>query len=242
MKRGKKVLLWILSILPITIIMVFLLYYNRANPEALDIANTMEQIGNDYYFHGDSNIGFIIFSGAKADEKAYAYLAQLLHEAGHTVVIPRVLFHLSATGIGHGVEIIDSHPEIEKWILIGHSLGGLPVGRIAVKRPDKLLGVALLATYMSTDLSELEIAAIRITARNDKIMRREITERHLDYLPDNSTSVIIEGGNHQGFGAYDSLSRDGEATIGWKEQNQQTVRLILDFFDAQIERSSQGRR
>lgn len=233
MKRGKRMFLWITAILILTIISS-LLYYNKAYREALDIATTMDRIGDDYYFHGDSKVGFIIFSGAKADEKAYAYMAELLYKEGHTVVIPKVLFYLSATGIKHGFEIMESNPEIEKWILIGHSLGGLPVSRIAVKQPDKLVGIAFLASYMSTDLSAIDIPAIRITASNDKIMNKKMLEQHLDYLPKKSSSIIIAGGNHQGFGAYGSLSRDGEATMSWKEQQEQTVRLILDFFGAQI--------
>ncbi|WP_382549416.1 alpha/beta hydrolase, partial [Streptomyces sp. NPDC057131] len=198
------------------------------------ISNTMEKVENDYYFKGNSDVGFIIFSGAKADEKAYAYMAKLLNEAGHTVIIPKVMFHMSATGINHGFEIMESNPEIEKWFLIGHSLGGLPISSIADKEPDKLQGIAFLASYMITDLSRLDISAIRITASNDKIMNKKRMEEHLDYLPENSTSVVIDGANHQGFGAYDSLSRDGEATMSWKEQQERTVRLILDFFDPQI--------
>ena len=44
----------------------------------------------------------------------------------------------------------------------------------------------------------------------------------------------MEGANHQGFGAYNSLSRDGEAVMSWKEQQEQAVQLILDFFEGQL--------
>lgn len=213
---------------------VFLFYYNKALPEALEIADTMEKVDQDYYFYGDSKVGFIIYSGAKVDEKAYAYMAKLLHEEGHTVILPKVLFHMSMTGIDHGIEIIDANPDVEAWFLIGHSLGGLPAGRIAAMRPDKVRGVAFLASYMSTDLTETDISAIRITADNDRIMSKERLEEHLDYLPEHSASVQLEGANHQGFGAYASIARDGEATITWKEQQEQSIRLILDFFDVQI--------
>lgn len=233
MKRRTKIILSITTVL-LPAITASLLYYNKAFPEAVEIAETMEKVGNDYYFRGDSNVGFIIFSGAKADEKAYAYMAKRLHEAGHTVVIPKVLFHLSITGIGHGTEIIEANPEIEKWFLIGHSLGGIPAGRIAVKKPDKVYGVALVATYMSTDLSELDISAIRIMAENDGNLNESMAESNLHYLPKNSMSKMIAGANHNGFGAYDSLSSDGEAIISWKEQQEQTVQMMLEFFDAQI--------
>lgn len=141
---------------------------------------------------------------------------------------------MSAFGIGHGTEIMETNPEIEKWFLIGHSLGGLPISRIAAQAPVKLEGIVFLASYMITDLSETNISAIRITAENDKIMNKDKMEENLHYLPNNSISVVLRGANHQGFGAYSSLSRDGEATISWKEQQEQSVELILDFFKEQI--------
>lgn len=232
-----------LSIIGVLVIAVMsmLLYYNKAFPEALEIAAQMEKIGDDYYFNGDSKVGFIIFSGAKADEKAYAYIAELLHEAGHTVVIPKVPFHLSAFGIEHGFEIMEDNPQIKKWILVGHSLGGVPVSRIAAKQPDKLLGVAFLATMASADLSGLDLSAIRITADNDKIMSSKMMDSYIGNLPQNSFNIELKGANHQGFAAYNSfMSRDGKATITWQKQNEQTVQLILDFFDAQITEVSTG--
>ncbi|MCD8120496.1 MAG: hypothetical protein LUE29_13655 [Lachnospiraceae bacterium] len=124
-----------------------LLYYNKAFPEALRIADEMQNIGDDYYFFGKSNVGFIIFTGAKTDERAYTYIAKLLHEKGHTVIIPKQKFHLSAFGTKHGMELMSANPKIEKWILVGHSLGGVPVSRIAAARPEHLTGAAFLATY-----------------------------------------------------------------------------------------------
>jgi hypothetical protein len=233
-KRWKRMLLCVLAIF-IAVIVFALFYYNKALPEALQIADTMEKSGNDYYFNGDSNVGFIIFSGSKVDEKAYAYMAKLLHEAGHTVVIPNFPIHMSALGTNHGIEIMDENPNIEKWFLIGHSIGGLPISRIAAQNPPKLQGVAFLASYMIMDLSDLDISAIRILASNDEVMDKKRMEEHLDYLPQNSISAVIEGANHQGFGAYASpFNRNGEATISWKEQQEQAIHMILDFFSAQI--------
>jgi len=193
-------------------------------------------VGNDYYFYGKSDIGFIIFSGAKIDERAYAYIAKLLHDEGHTVVIPKQLFHLSMFGTKHGTEIMDANPGIEKWILIGHSLGGVPVSRIAASQPDSLIGVVFLATYASADLSGLDIAAIRITAENDGVMNNESMEKYDRNLPADTENIMMEGANHQGFAAYRSVSgRDGEASFSWQEQNEKSVRLILGLFSEKID-------
>lgn len=225
----------IIGILAVFIV-VILLYFNKAFPKALEIAEgEMELVGKDYCFFGDKSVGFIIFSGVKTDDRAYAYIAKLLHEAGYTVIIPKQLFHISAFGTRHGMEIMESHPKVRQWILIGHSLGGMPASRIAAARPDKVMGIALLATFASTDLSGLDISAIRICAENDGIMNNENMDRFSGNLPSKSDKVMIKGANHQGFGAYDALSnRDGEASITWQEQNEQSVRLILDFFAGQL--------
>ncbi|MCD8364325.1 MAG: alpha/beta hydrolase [Clostridiales bacterium] len=224
----------IAGILAVFILSV-LFYYNKPFPEAQEIAEEMEVVDGDYWFYGGSKVGFLIFTGAQTDERAYAYIAKLLHGEDHTVVIPKQPFQMSAFGTKHGLEIVESHLEIEKWILVGHSLGGLPVSRIAVAMPDKIIGVAYLATYASADLSGLDISAIRITAQNDGIMNNDRMAGFNNNLPEHSATIMLEGANHQGFAAYDSLSnRDGEAAISWKEQNELSARYILDFFGEQI--------
>ncbi len=225
------IVLMIILIILAAAVLAILLYHNHAYPEAVQIADEMEHAGKDYYFRGGSDIGFIIFSGAKTDEKAYAYIAKLLHEKGYTVVIPKQLFHMSLFGTKHGLEIMASNPDVRKWILIGHSLGGMPVARIAATKPKRLFGVAFLATYASVDLSALNIGAIRITADHDGIMNNDFMQRYDGNLPRNASNIMLEGANHQGFAAYHSTSgRDGEASLSWQEQNEQTVRLILDYF------------
>ncbi|MDR3295106.1 MAG: hypothetical protein LBT26_04650 [Clostridiales Family XIII bacterium] len=53
-KRGKKMVVFLCIIGALAIAMItVLLYYNKAFPEALEIAATMDKVGDDYYF-GDS--------------------------------------------------------------------------------------------------------------------------------------------------------------------------------------------
>lgn len=235
------VILFIIIAVLVIAILIILLYYNKPFPEAKAIGGEMTLADNDYYFYGDSSVGFIIFSGAKTDDLAYAYLAKLLHEEGHTVVIPKQAFHISAFGSKHGLEIMKTNPDIHTWILIGHSLGGMPVSRIAAAQPDHLAGIVFLATFASVDLSDLNISALRLTAENDGIMNNANMERYNHNLPEHTATIMLLGANHQGFGAYRSSSgRDKEATISWKEQNEQTVELILDFFSEQIREAAAG--
>ena len=234
-KRIRKKKIWMIAAIVIAVmLLVAAFFYTTALPEAAEIAKQMKDVDGDLYFYGDSGVGFIIYPGAKADERSYAYIAQQLNAEGHTAVIPNIPLHMSVWGPEQGLEIIEDNPEVEKWFLIGHSLGGLPISQIAAKQPEKLEGIAFVASLMICDLSDTDLSAIRITAEHDGVMPDKMMESNLDYLPENSTSVMIEGANHNQFGAYWHPGFDGKATITWKEQQDQMISLILDFFDEQI--------
>ncbi len=234
-KRIRKKKIWMIAAIVIAVmLLVAAFFYTPALPEAAEIAKQMKDVDGDLYFYGDSGVGFIIYPGAKADERSYAYIAQQLNAEGHTAVIPNIPLHMSVWGPEQGLEIIEDNPEVEKWFLIGHSLGGLPISQIAAKQPEKLEGIAFVASLMICDLSDTDLSAIRITAEHDGVMPDKMMESNLDYLPENSTSVMIEGANHNQFGAYWHPGFDGKATITWKEQQDQMISLILDFFDEQI--------
>ena len=234
-KQNRKKKIWMIAAIVIAVmLLVAAFFYTPALPEAAEIAKQMKDVDGDLYFYGDSGVGFIIYPGAKADERSYAYIAQQLNAEGHTAVIPNIPLHMSVWGPEQGLEIIEDNPEVEKWFLIGHSLGGLPISQIAAKQPEKLEGIAFVASLMICDLSDTDLSAIRITAEHDGVMPDKMMESNLDYLPENSTSVMIEGANHNQFGAYWHPGFDGKATITWKEQQDQMISLILDFFDEQI--------
>ncbi|MCC8046846.1 MAG: alpha/beta hydrolase [Clostridium sp.] len=219
----------------IVFILVVLLYHNNAYPESQEIADEMEMEGRDYWFYGDTGVGFIIFTGAKVDEPGYAYIAGQLHEEGHTVVIPNQIFTMSAFGTNHAIEIMKEHTEINKWILVGHSLGGMPVSRVAEQAPEYLTGIVYLASYAFSDLSGLDFPALRITADHDGVMNNERMENYAHNLPTGSETVELEDANHRGFGGYFSrFSREEDVALTWQEQNTICVNLILDFYAEQI--------
>ena len=131
--------------------------------------STYEIDFEEYYKKGYRAIIFdidntLVEHGVKADERSYAYIAQQLNKEGHTVIIPNIPLHMAVYGPEQGLAIMEDNPQIEKWFLIGHSLGGLPISQIAAEQPEKLEGVAFVASLMILDLSNTDISAIRITA------------------------------------------------------------------------------
>ncbi len=219
----------------VVFILVILLYHSNAYPETKGFVDELEVKKKNYWLYGDSGVGFMFFTGAKVKETGYAYIAHLLHEKGHTVVIPHEPFTMSAFRTKRKIEILKDHPEINKWILIGHSLGGMPVTRIASEAPEYLTGIVYLASYATSDLSNLDFPALRITAENDGVMNNDRMSSYEKNLPAGSETVVLEGAIHRGFGSYRSrFSREVETTIGWREQNEVSVDIILNFYAKRI--------
>ena len=96
------------------------------------------------------------------------------------------------------------YPEIETWIIGGHSLGGSFACGYAKDFTDKIDGVVLWASCPSEDfrLDATDLKAISIYGSNDG--HPETIEEGAEHLPADAEFVKIEGGNHTQFGWYDT--------------------------------------
>ena len=54
-------------------------------------------------------------------------------------------------------------------------------------------------------------------------------QKNPQYDPDDTTIVVLEGGNHAQFGNYGIQSGDGVASISRQEQQKQTSLAIREF-------------
>ena len=76
----------------------------------------------------------------------------------------------------------------------------------------------LLASYpdKSVDFSSSNIPVLSIVASHDKILNWEKYEASKSRLSKASEELVIEGGNHSGFGMYGEQKGDGKASISNK--------------------------
>ena len=59
------------------------------------------------------------------------------------------------------------------------------------------------------------------------MLNREQYEKARQYFPADTREVVIDGGNHAGFGNYGKQDGDGEATVSPEEQQRRKAREIL---------------
>ncbi|MGB1254115.1 MAG: alpha/beta hydrolase, partial [Candidatus Promineifilaceae bacterium] len=66
----------------------------------------------------------IYYPGGLVEPEAYAVTAQGIADAGYLVILPKMPLNLAVTDANRAESIVAAFPEIESWVIGGHSLGG----------------------------------------------------------------------------------------------------------------------
>lgn len=171
-------------------------------------------------------VGIVLYPGGKVDPYAYASLAAELAERGYFVSIAKAPFNLAFFNIGAAGEIMQANPDVQSWWVAGHSLGGVAAAEFAAENAQDVQGIVFLASYSSADLSETGLEALSVYGSEDGVLNMEAYEEGKPNLPARFAEIVIEGGNHAGFGNYGPQEGDGEASISAQEQQEQTADAI----------------
>ncbi|MEF2965741.1 alpha/beta fold hydrolase [Paenibacillus sp. M1] len=229
--KRRKVLSWTLAVVVVLVLGLAVLY-KTLTYEPLDAAVsalssdenvTVNKTGDGYVLEPAGmealQPNIIFYPGGLVEPESYALFGRKLAEAGHRVYIAAMPLNLAMLGQNKADSFIAEHPE-DSYVIGGHSLGGVFASRYAAKHPDSVAGVYFLASYADDggSLNGLNMSALQITGSNDGVLDREAWERAKSNLPDATTYVTIEGGNHGQFGVYGMQKGDNAASISAEEQ------------------------
>jgi hypothetical protein len=175
--------------------------------------------------------GMIIYPGGRVDYRSYAPAARALAEQGYLAVIVPMPFNLAVFGSGKANDVIAAHPEITKWAIGGHSLGGAMSAKYVYDNPDAVEGIGFWAAYPATNnsLADRNLKVASISASNDGLATPAKIDASRPYLPASTQWLQIQGGNHAGFGYYGPQPGDGQATITREDQQAQTVAATVQM-------------
>ncbi len=231
MKIRKKRIYKVIGISLLTLVLfvsAFFIYvsdYYRADSYALEILDKLNfvQEKNLTIIYPEESIdtAVIFYPGAKVEEIAYIPLLKKLADNGITCVLVKMPFHMAIFNKDAADDVFDEIPEIKKWYICGHSMGGAMASSYASDNMDKLDGVILLGAYIYGDVLEDDALTIYGTLNSN-------LEENINYTKNIN---IIEGGNHAQFGNYGKQKGDPDATISSEEQQNITVQIILDFIN-----------
>lgn len=151
---------------------------------------------------GESEVGLVFYPGGRVHPEAYvATLAPLAREANATVVIPEMPLNLAVLDQNAAGPAMDRY-DPDRWVVGGHSLGGVMACRYAASNPDRVAGVALVASYCDQNIAERDLAVLSVTGEADTVLDRDSYRANLANLPTDATVVTLPGVNHTQFGAY----------------------------------------
>ena len=206
-------------------------------PEALPYLQSTDRVqvtaGNYAWFQPvekPAQIGFIFYPGGRVDYRSYAPLAARLAEKGWPSAIIPMPLNLAVFGTDKAAEVIKGHPEVTRWVIAGHSLGGTMASQFAGRNPDSISGIVFLASYPAdAKLASSSLPALAIFGENDGLVTTEDREKFRPRFPASTEWLVIEGGNHAGFGWYGKQEEDKPADISVEEQTLQVVQAIDRF-------------
>lgn len=238
----KKKMSWCKKIiLSLVLIIVLLLggivgYVNMSTMDATGSAVAISQSAKDekdylLFSNGQKNaLSVIFYPGALVSPESYSVWAQEVAQSGYDVYIMKMPLNLAVLGKNKATEIISDHPK-QKFVLAGHSLGGVMASRFVSEQKDQIVGMAFLASYPDKkgSLAESDLAVLSLTGSKDGVLNQEKYESSKAYLPKDTTIKVIEGGNHAGFGEYGKQKGDNPATITNEMQQKEISRHLTDW-------------
>jgi len=180
---------------------------------------------------GEPTAGLVLYPGARVDPRAYAPAAHTLAQEGYLVVIAPMPLNLAILAPDRAADVMTAFPEIDRWAVGGHSLGGAMAARFAYQNPDTVQRLVLWAAYPAStdDLSGLPLAVTSIYGTRDGLTTGAKITASRALLPGDTRWVVIEGGNHAQFGWYGPQPGDGTATVSREEQQRQIVAATLEL-------------
>ncbi|MBF2386840.1 alpha/beta hydrolase [Listeria welshimeri] len=183
----------------------------------------------------DAGLSVILYPGAFVDALSYAPLANNLASSGFKTYVVEMPLNLAVFGKNRAADIIDEAPD-EKFVIGGHSLGGVMASRFAHENNNEIEGVFFLASYPDKkgSLKNASFPAISITATKDNVLNKEAYNKNKKYLPKDTTFVSIEGGNHGQFGSYGEQHGDGKATIRGTDQTDQVTNALIAWLNTSV--------
>ena len=173
--------------------------------------------------------GFVFYPGGKVQYNAYEPLLAKLAEKGIACFLVKMPFNLAVFNINGAEKVLNQFPEIENWFIGGHSLGGSMAASFLGKNQFDIKGLILLASYSTVDFSESDIKLLSIFGSEDGVLNLEKYALYKENFPKSAREIVIQGGNHGGFGFYGAQEGDGTATISNEEQTTKTAELIAEF-------------
>ncbi|WP_350349028.1 alpha/beta hydrolase [Agromyces sp. G08B096] len=240
MSRPVRVLLAVLGVLALLVV-VFLVYAHTVmmgerpaalrawTDDAVEITSTETGIVIAPV-EGDTGEGLVFVPGAKVDPYAYLdKLAGVAEASGLTVVITKPTLNLAFFDTRPLAAFTALAPEVDRWYVGGHSLGGVRACQLAAD--EEAVGLILFGSYCATDLSESDLRVLSVSGTADGLSTPAKIDAASGLLPADAVFTELEGVNHADFGDYGAQPGDGASGVDDETARRLIAEAVADFVD-----------
>lgn len=164
-----------------------------------------------------NDTGLFFQPGARVEARAYAAVLRPQAEAGHVVVIEKQPLGIAFLSLGALDDARSAAPDVNRWVVGGHSLGGTVAAMQADSDEDPdspVAGLLLYASYPAGDVSgSLDMPVLSLSADLDGLATPGKIQASQSDLPEDADLQVIAGASHAQFGDYGTQPGDGIPTI-----------------------------
>lgn len=181
-------------------------------------ANYLPTTENDSYltYRDKSDIGFIFYPGAKVESNAYSYLSDITAN----VYIAKFPFELAMFDYKVADQIIADNPQITKWYIGGHSLGGVFANRYAITSTYPISGLVFLGSYPAAG-DQSNLPGIALFGDRDTVVGDY--HQKADLFTNDQRIIELTMASHSGFGNYGQQKGDTSLTPDEIHQQQKAI-------------------
>ena len=182
--------------------------------------------------------GLIFYPGGRVDYRSYSPLLHSIAAQGYKVVLLQMPLNLAIFGVEKAADVIKAFPEVKSWAVGGHSLGGSMAAQFVSNHFSAVQGLVFWASYPAGSLKDrFDFKVVSISGSLDGLATPAKVDDSHKLLPDNTTYVVIAGGDHGQFGSYGDQPGDNPASISpdeqWKQIVDATVGLLKQIQQTQ---------
>lgn len=186
-----------------------------------------------------ADTALIFYPGGRCDPEGYAKPLRAIAEAGYLVVLVPMPLTLAVLAPDRADDVIAAFPEVRRWVIAGHSVGGTMAARYAMEHPGRVAGVLMWDSYPDAGHSLADATLpVRLLAHTESVdgELREDYRAMLSRLPPDLQIVTLPGGTHMNFGSYVPMQRVRErgdtppqAAMPVAEQHGRIVQATVEF-------------
>jgi len=184
-------------------------------------------------------MGLILYPGAACDVRGYAPVLRRVADRGYLVVGVPMPLNMSILAPDRADDVRAAYPDIQRWVIAGHSMGGAMAAHYAHGHPNDLAGAILWDAYPAevNPLGDVRFPVWHIHRATEDGRAPEKFEGMRHLFPLTSTWVPVPGGIHMQFGSFvgGGYKEEWTATITTQEQQDVVVTGTLNALLAMTE-------